>query len=95
MFFEGIQSLFGHQASAGILGSQAGMTPGLGETVVNNYYGSDPGASGWGQNDQDFSSSGTDPNADQDFSSQDYGSGDQDFASDQDFSSDDFDNNQC
>ena len=94
LLFEGIQSLFGHQASAGILGSQAGMTPGLGETVVNNYYGSDS-SGGWGQNDQDFSSSGNDASADQDFSSQDYSSGDQDFASDQDFSSGDFDSNQC
>ena len=42
LLFEGIQSLFGQHAG-GIL-SNASMQPGLSETVVNNYYGSDPGA---------------------------------------------------
>src|SRR4051812_29679155 len=40
LLFEGIQSMFGHHAG-GILGGTA-MQPGLSETVVNNYYGSDP-----------------------------------------------------
>jgi hypothetical protein len=97
LLFQGIQSLFGHQASAGILGSQA-MTPGLGETVINNYYGSDAGgqdASAWGSGDQDYSSdaggrdSGGWGSSDQDYSSdRDYAS-DQDYSSDSDFSSDD------
>jgi len=80
LLFQGIESLFG-RGGGGILGSQA-MTPGLGETVVNNYYGSDaPGGS------QDFSSA----DAGQDYGSggQDYSSdnaaGGQDYASDQDF----------
>jgi hypothetical protein len=75
LLFEGISSLFGQHASAGILGGQS-MTPGLGETVVNNYYGSDAGNTG-------SSNAGFDPGpgADQDFTSQD-----QDFSSDQDFS---------
>ncbi|HTV45007.1 MAG TPA: DUF2076 domain-containing protein, partial [Stellaceae bacterium] len=50
LLFQGIESLFGQHASAGILGER-GMTPGLGETVVNNYYG-DAGGTGQGQ---DFS----------------------------------------
>ena len=37
LLFQGIESLFGRGASAGMLGGQ-GVTPGLGETVVNNYY---------------------------------------------------------
>ena len=45
LLFQGIESLFGH-GGGGILGGQA-MTPGLGESVVNNYYGSD--APGGGQ----------------------------------------------
>jgi len=98
LLFQGIESLFGQHASAGILGGQ-GMTPGLGESVVNNYYG-DAGA-GQGGSDQDFSGGGSDPSGggqDQDFS----GGGGQDYASDQDFSGgqdQDFggggDSNQC
>jgi hypothetical protein len=41
LLFEGIQSLFGQHAG-GIL-SSASMQPGISETVVNNYYGNDPG----------------------------------------------------
>ena len=41
LLFEGIQSLFGQHAG-GILGN-TGVQPGLSETVVNNYYGSDAG----------------------------------------------------
>jgi uncharacterized protein len=109
LLFQGIESLFGQHASAGILGGQA-MTPGLGESVVNNYYGTDAGA-GQGGTDQDFSGGSFDPSGggqDQDFSGgsfdpsgggQDYSS-DQDFSGgqDQDFSGGDFgggDSNQC
>ncbi len=85
LLFQGIELLFGQRGSAGILGGQ-GMTPGLGESVVNNYYGDAAG----GQN-QDFSG-GTDPSGNQDSASnQDFSggsdpSGNQDFSSDQDFS---------
>jgi hypothetical protein len=102
LLFQGIESLFGRSASAGILGGQGGVTPGLGETVINNYYGDQSGGQNtdaWGGTDtggagvggdQDFSSAdyGGGGGADQDFSSADYGGGggDQDFSSDQDFS---------
>jgi hypothetical protein len=91
LLFQGIESLFGQHASAGILGGQ-GATPGLGETVVNNYYG-DAGA-GQGGADQDFSAGSYDPSGaqDQDFSGGGYdpsAGGGQD--SDQDFSGGGFD----
>ena len=99
LLFQGIESLFGQHASAGILGGQA-MTPGLGESVVNNYYGSDAGnqnTDAWGSDpgsqggDQDVSSADSSAGGgDQDFSSQDNDSGNQDFSSDQDFSGGDF-----
>ncbi|MGH7046732.1 MAG: DUF2076 domain-containing protein [Stellaceae bacterium] len=98
LLFQGIESLFGQHASAGILGER-GMTPGLGETVVNNYYGDagggDAGGAGQGQDfsggdygsgNQD-SSGGQDSSGAQDFSGGD-GSGDQDFSADQDVSAD-------
>ena len=78
LLFQGIQSLFGQHASAGILGGQE-ATPGLGESVINNYYG-DAGPA-QGGTDQDFSGGGQD----QDFSGSDFG-GSQDYSSDQDFS---------
>lgn len=96
LLFQGIESLFGRHEAGGILGGQP-MAPGLGETVINNYYGSDAGPWGgdaggvgggpdYGAN-QDFSGSqNQDFGSDQDFSGgQDGGSG-QDFSSDQDFS---------
>jgi hypothetical protein len=46
LLFQGIESLFGNHYAGGLMGG--GMTPGLGETVVNNYYGSDPGADAGG-----------------------------------------------
>ncbi len=106
LLFQGIELLFGHSAGGGFLGGGQGMTPGLGETVVNNYYGSDGAGNqdtdAWGGGDaggqgsggdQDFSSAGLGGN--QDFSSQD---SDQDYGGDQDFSSSDFgggDSNPC
>jgi uncharacterized protein len=44
LLFQGIESLFGNHYAGGLMGG--GMTPGLGETVVNNYYGNDAGAGG-------------------------------------------------
>ena len=85
LLFQGIELLFGQHASAGILGGGA-MTPGLGESVVQNYYGGDTGGGQGGTDtaDQDFSGGGQD----QDYSSGDAGGG-QDYSSDQDFSSQD------
>ncbi|HUC09758.1 MAG TPA: DUF2076 domain-containing protein [Stellaceae bacterium] len=94
LLFQGIESLFGRHESAGILGSQA-MTPGLGETVVNNYYG-DAGQAG---GNQDFSGGSFDPSGNQDFSGgsfdpnsgQDFSGGSFDPNSGQDFSGGSFD----
>ena len=87
LLFQGIESLFGHHYAGDLMG--AGMTPGLGETVVNNYYGSDAAGGG------DWSSDAGDPGGG-DWSSDagatggggDYASddpGNQDFSSDQDW----------
>jgi uncharacterized protein len=89
LLFQGISSLFGNHFAGGLMG--AGMTPGLGETVGNNYSGSDTGSDFSGGDaaaGSDYSSAGFDPGgsgSDQDYSSSDYDSG-QDFSSDQDFS---------
>jgi hypothetical protein len=88
LLFEGISSLFGNHYAGGLMGG--GMTPGLGESVVNNYYGSDTAgsdfsgaAAGAGS---DYSGAGSDPGSGgSDYSSSDYDSG-QDYSSDQDFS---------
>ena len=54
LLFQGIESLFGPHYAGGLTG--AGMTPGLGETVVNNYYGSDTGGGGdWSNGDSNTS----------------------------------------
>jgi hypothetical protein len=82
LLFQGISSLFGNHYAGGLMG--AGMTPGLGETVVNNYYGSD--ASGGGDWSSDPGGAGggdwsSDPGG-SDYASDDPGS--QDYSSDQD-----------
>ena len=66
------------------------MTPGLGESVVNNYYGSDAGGGDWssdpgGAGGGDYASAGFDPGGagGGDYSSNDPGN--QDFSSDQDW----------
>jgi uncharacterized protein len=43
LLFEGISSLFGHGYASGLggMGGMGGMQGGLGETVINNYYGDD------------------------------------------------------
>jgi hypothetical protein len=55
LLFQGISSLFGPHYGAGFAG--LGPQPGLGETVVNNYYnsdpGTDPGSAGTAQADYD------------------------------------------
>jgi hypothetical protein len=88
LLFQGIQSMFGSHAG-GIL-SGTSMQPGLSETVINNYYGSDPAAGGAPQTaawDQ-----GTDNGAQPaDYSADNASDTDQDFASDQDFGGGDSD----
>jgi hypothetical protein len=100
LLFQGISSLFGNHYAGGLMG--AGMTPGLGETVVNNYYGNDAGGGDWssdpgGAGGGDYSSAGFDPGSGGgDYSSYDTGS--QDFSSDQDWDSGgdwSSDNNPC
>jgi uncharacterized protein len=52
LLFEGISSLFGHNYASGLGGfggmGGGGMPGGLGETVINNYYGDGEGAGGSG-----------------------------------------------
>jgi hypothetical protein len=45
LLFQGISSMFGH-GYANSLNGGMGMTPGLGDTVVNNYYGDSGGSAG-------------------------------------------------
>jgi hypothetical protein len=96
LLFQGIESLFGNHYAGGLMG--AGMTPGLGETVINNYYGSDtagggdwssdPGGAGGGDWSSDAGAAGggdyaSDDPGSQDFSSdQDWGGGGDDWSSD-------------
>ena len=70
LLFQGIESLFGPHYAGGLTGG-AGMTPGLGETVVNNYYGSDAGGSDWSSD-----AGGGDWSSDQDMGGGDWSSGD-------------------
>lgn len=83
LLFQGIESLFGRgMGGGGFFGGQ-GYTPGLGETVINNYYGGEPGGDASGA---DFAGSGFDPGTGQDYApSQDGG---QDFDPGQDDGSD-------
>jgi uncharacterized protein len=87
LLFEGISSLFGNHYAGGLTGG--GMTPGLGETVVNNYYGSDAAAGGDWSSDPGGAGGGGDWSSDAgaagggDYSS--YNPGSQDFSSDQDW----------
>jgi hypothetical protein len=84
LLFEGIQSLFGQHAG-GILGN-SGVQPGLSETVINNYYGDDPGRRTETQSASNQSDAGTG----RDYASNDPGfDNSSDDSSDQDFSSDD------
>jgi len=96
LLFQGIQSMFG--AHAGGILSGTSMQPGLSETVVNNYYGSDPAAgadapqtTAWDQppagdpgaaDYADAADNTVDPGRDV--------ASDQDIASDQDFGGGDF-----
>jgi uncharacterized protein len=86
LLFQGIESLFGNHYAGGLMGG--GMTPGLGETVVNNYYGSDAGGGDWSSSDPgaagggDWSSDAGAAGGGGDWSSDPSGGGD--WSSDQD-----------
>jgi hypothetical protein len=91
LLFQGISSLFGNHYAGGLM--SGGMTPGLGETVVNNYYGNDAGGGGDWSSDPGGAGGGGDWSSDAgaaggggDWSS-DAGAGSQDFSSDQDWGS--------
>ena len=98
LLFQGISSLFGNHYAGGLM--SGGMTPGLGETVVNNNYGSDAAGGDWSSSDPGGAAGGdwssdTGGAGGGDWSSDtggagggDYASfdpGSQDFSSDQDF----------
>jgi uncharacterized protein len=91
LLFQGISSLFGNHYAGGLMGG--GMTPGLGETVVNNYYGSDAGEAGGGDwsSDPGGAGGGGDWSSDAGVAgagggdSAGYDPGNQDFSSDQDW----------
>jgi uncharacterized protein len=89
LLFQGISSLFGNHYAGGLMGG--GMTPGLGESVVNNYYGDDAsGGGGDWSSDAGAAGGGGDWSSDPGGGGGDYASydpGSQDFSSDQDFGS--------
>jgi uncharacterized protein len=62
LLFQGISSMFGHGYANSLTGGM-GMTPGLGETVVNNYYGDSGGADYGGGSDAGYGG-GSDAGAD-------------------------------
>jgi uncharacterized protein len=64
LLFQGISSMFGH-GYANSLNGGMGMTPGLGETVVNNYYGDSGGGADYGGgSDAGYAGGGSDAGAD-------------------------------
>ena len=76
LLFEGISSLFGHGFAGGLGGmGMGGMQGGLGETVVNNYYGDNQGAPGDYGGGGDYSGGGGDYGGGSDNSGGDYGGG--------------------
>ena len=96
LLFQGIQSMFGPHIGGGLGG--IAQQPGLSETVINNYYGSDQAGSDQGAWDQGggqnagWDQGGTAP-ADLQYASDQGGSpdpgfADQDVGADQDFASD-------
>jgi hypothetical protein len=61
LLFQGISSMFGHGYANSLYGGMGGMTPGLGETVINNYYGdSGSGADYGGGSDPGYAGGGPD-----------------------------------
>jgi len=84
LLFQGIQSMFGAHAGGILAGTP--MQPGLSETVINNYYGSDP-ASGVDTQQTAWDQQDNDPGAPDYIADNDPDPG-QDLASDQDFGQD-------
>ena len=84
LLFQGISSLFGNHYAGGLM--SGGMTPGLGESVVNNYYGNDAGSGGgdW-SSDPGAAGGGGDWSSDAGAAGGGYDPGSQDFSSDQDW----------
>jgi hypothetical protein len=92
LLFEGIQSMFGSHAGGILAGSS--MQPGLSETVVNNYYGSDPASGAAPQTAawERGADSTPDSTADAaDYTADNADDTDQDFAADDDFGGGDSD----
>src|SRR5438046_112064 len=58
LLFQGISSMFGHGYANSLYGGMGGMTPGLGETVINNYYGDSSGGGDDYGGGSDFGSGG-------------------------------------
>ena len=89
LLFQGIESLFGNHYAGGLM--SGGMTPGLGESVVNNYYGSDAGGAGgdWSSDPGGAGGGGGDWSSDAGAAGGGNDPGSQDFSSDQDWSSGD------
>jgi hypothetical protein len=84
LLFQGISSLFGNHYAGGLM--SGGMTPGLGESVVNNYYGNDAGGGGgdW-SSDAGAAGGGGDWSSDAGAAGGGHDPGSQDFSSDQDW----------
>src|SRR5437868_2777574 len=62
LLFQGISSMFGHGYANSLYGGMGGMTPGLGETVINNYYGDSGGGADYGGgSDPGYVGGGSDP----------------------------------
>jgi uncharacterized protein len=74
LLFQGISSLFGH-GYASSLGGGMGMPGGLGETVVNNYYGDSGGGGDYGGGGDPGYSGGSDYGGGGDTGGSDYGGG--------------------
>ena len=74
LLFEGISSLFGNHYAGGLM--SGGMTPGLGESVVNNYYGNDAGSGGDWSSDPGAAGGGGDWSSDAGVGGGDYSSSD-------------------
>jgi len=85
LLFQGIESLFGNHYAGGLM--SGGMTPGLGESVVNNYYGSDAGGAGgdWSSDPGGAGGGGGDWSSDAGAAGGGNDPGSQDFSSDQDW----------
>jgi hypothetical protein len=85
LLFQGIQSMFGAHAGGILAGTS--MQPGLSETVINNYYGSDPADGVDTPQQTAWDQQGNDPGAPDYLADSDSDPG-QDLASDQDFGQD-------